>query len=140
MQFKLVSALAFATLVAAIVPPPNVAPPTSPSPIPPPTTPSPTILPPFPGNPAPTIGASKCETGQLHCCKSAQLPTAPAASTALGPLGVSAGHISGLVGLTCTAIPVSGGDKSCSAQPVCCTDNSFGGVVALGCNPVNLSL
>ncbi|KAF8809958.1 hypothetical protein BYT27DRAFT_7063152, partial [Phlegmacium glaucopus] len=84
--------------------------------------------------------ASKCKTEQLHCCKSAQLPTAPAATTALGPLGVSATTISGLVGLTCTQITATGGSDSCSTQPVCCTDNSFGGTVSLGCNPVNLNL
>ena len=52
MQFKIVSALAFATLVAAG------------------GTPSgPTILPPFPGNPLPTIRESNCGAGQFECCK-----------------------------------------------------------------------
>ncbi|KAF8809959.1 fungal hydrophobin [Phlegmacium glaucopus] len=141
MQFKVISALAFATLVAAIATPPNTPSSNTPSSnVPSSNTPSPSILPPFPGNPPPTIGASKCETGKLHCCKSTQLPTAPAASAALGPLGISADTISGFVGITCTSITVTGGSNSCSAQPVCCTDNSFGGVVSLGCNPVNLSL
>ena len=49
MQLKVVSALAFVTLVAAVA--------------------TPTIPPPFPGNPLPTIGASKCGTGKLQCCK-----------------------------------------------------------------------
>ncbi|KAF8204671.1 hydrophobin-251 [Pholiota molesta] len=29
---------------------------------------------------------------------------------------------------------------SCSAQPVCCTNDSFNGVVALGCTPININL
>ena len=52
MQFKIVSALAFATLVTAA------------------NTPSgPTILPPFPGNPLPTVRKSNCNSSQLECCK-----------------------------------------------------------------------
>ena len=51
MQFKIISALAFATLVAAAGPS------------------GPTILPPFPGNPLPTIRESNCGTGKFQCCK-----------------------------------------------------------------------
>ncbi|KAF8808389.1 fungal hydrophobin [Phlegmacium glaucopus] len=126
MQFKVTSALAFATLVAAARPNTRSS--------------DGSISPPVPGDPLPTIPASACNTGELQCCNSAQLPTAPAVTTILGPLGISASSISGLVGLTCSPISVIGGSASCSAQPVCCTDNSFNGVVALGCNPVNLSL
>ena len=51
MQFKIVSALAFVTLVAAAGPS------------------GPTILPPFPGNPLPTVRKSNCNSGQLACCR-----------------------------------------------------------------------
>ncbi|KAF8815265.1 fungal hydrophobin [Phlegmacium glaucopus] len=112
MQFKVISTLTFVTLVAAA------------------------IAPPFPGNPLPTIGASKCKSGELHCCKTSESPTA--ASGALGPLGIPPSTISGLVGVDCTPITVTGGGKpSCPTKPLCCTDNSHNGV-SLGCNPVNL--
>ena len=52
MQFK-VSALIFATLAAAGALPRADA----------------NIAPPFPGNPPPTIDASKCSSGHLRCCK-----------------------------------------------------------------------
>ena len=52
MQFKIISALAFITLVAATNGPSG-----------------PTILPPFPGNPLPTIRESNCGAGQFECCK-----------------------------------------------------------------------
>ncbi|KAF8815296.1 fungal hydrophobin [Phlegmacium glaucopus] len=101
MQFKLISILAFVTLVAA------------------------DIAPPFPGNPPPTIGASKCDSGELQCCNTSESPTA--ASSVLGPLGIAPSTISGLVGLDCTPITVIGGAQpSCSAKPLCCTDNSHG--------------
>ncbi|KAF8815248.1 hypothetical protein BYT27DRAFT_7129148 [Phlegmacium glaucopus] len=78
-------------------------------------------------------------SGQLRCCQSSELPTAPAASSALGPLGISASTISSLVGLTCTPITVTGkGNQACSTKPVCCTDNSHHGAISLGCNPVYL--
>ncbi|GAB88060.1 hypothetical protein GORBP_124_00010, partial [Gordonia rubripertincta NBRC 101908] len=45
------------------------------------------------------------------------------------------------IGLTCDPISVIGiGGNSCTAQPVCCENNNFNGVVALGCTPVNLNL
>ena len=53
MQFKVISALAFATLAAAGALPRADA----------------NIAPPFSGNPLPTINASKCPAGQLRCCK-----------------------------------------------------------------------
>ena len=51
MQFKVISALAFATLAAAGAFPRA----------------DPTIAPPVPGTP--TINASKCNAGQLQCCR-----------------------------------------------------------------------
>ncbi|TFK43772.1 hydrophobin [Crucibulum laeve] len=64
-----------------------------------------------------------------------------AASAALGLLGVVVQDVIALVGLTCDPISVIGvGDDSCSAQVVCCEDNSFHSIVAIGCTPVDLSL
>ncbi|KAJ3502602.1 hypothetical protein NMY22_g18530 [Coprinellus aureogranulatus] len=45
------------------------------------------------------------------------------------------------VGVTCTPISVIGvGGNSCNAQTVCCENNSFNGLVAVGCTPVNVNL
>ncbi|KDR81077.1 hypothetical protein GALMADRAFT_1121962 [Galerina marginata CBS 339.88] len=114
MQFKVLSALAFATLAAATVAPVrrNDAPP-----------------------------ASQCNTGDLQCCNSVQSASSSSVASLLGLLGVVVGSVTGLVGVTCspiTAIGVAG--NSCSAQPVCCTNNSFNGLVAIGCTPVNINL
>ncbi|KDR79960.1 hypothetical protein GALMADRAFT_1171623 [Galerina marginata CBS 339.88] len=110
MQFNAISALVLATLAAATVA---------------------TSAPP----------ASQCNTGSVQCCQSVQSASSPTAAGLLGLLGIAVGSVTGLVGVTCSPITAIGvGGNSCSAQPVCCSNNSFNGVVALGCTPVNLNL
>ncbi|KAF9484783.1 hydrophobin-315 [Pholiota conissans] len=85
--------------------------------------------------------SNQCNTGSLECCDSTGKATDPAIATLLGSLGVVVQDVTALVGVTCspiTGVGVSG--TSCSEQSVCCTDNSFNGVVALGCTPINLNL
>ncbi|TFK43774.1 fungal hydrophobin [Crucibulum laeve] len=88
-----------------------------------------------------TLPASQCATGPIQCCKSVEPATSAAVSKALGLLGIVVQDVTALVGLTCDPISVIGvGGGACSAQSVCCENNSFHGVVALGCVPVDLSL
>ncbi|KAF9047846.1 hydrophobin, partial [Panaeolus papilionaceus] len=88
--------------------------------------------------PPATTTAPSCNTGSLQCCNSVQ--NVSAQQVLLSTLGISAGSVSGLVGLSCSAISVAGaGGNSCSAQPVCCTNNSFNGLISLGCSPINLN-
>ncbi|KAF8806916.1 type 1 hydrophobin [Phlegmacium glaucopus] len=63
-----------------------------------------------------TDGDNQCNSGSLQCCDSTSTVTC-------SPL---------------TVVGVSG--TSCNDQAVCCTNNSFNGVVALGCTPINLNL
>jgi len=79
--------------------------------------------------------AGQCSTGTQQCCDKVQNADAPQAAQALGSLGLQvAADV--LVGLTCTPITVIGvAGSSCSQQPVCCNNNNFNGVVALGCIP-----
>ncbi|KAF4621216.1 hypothetical protein D9613_000092 [Agrocybe pediades] len=114
MQFKLATALAFVTLAAATV---------------------------TPVRRTGTEPASQCNTGDLQCCSSVQSASSPSVAGLLGLLGIVVGSVTGLVGATCSPISAIGiGGNSCSAQPVCCSNNTFNGVVALGCTPVNLNL
>ncbi|KAI9573439.1 hydrophobin [Boletus coccyginus] len=84
----------------------------------------------------------QCNTGAINCCNSVQ--TLNQANTLLGTFGLvdAAASAGGLVGLTCTPITVIGAGSGCNAvqQPVCCSDNQFGGLVSLGCSPINLGL
>ncbi|KAF9057911.1 fungal hydrophobin-domain-containing protein [Panaeolus papilionaceus] len=93
---------------------------------------------------SPTGGSSpsnQCNTGELQCCNNVQAANSSSIAGLLGLLGIVVGDITGLVGVNCSPLSVIGiGGNSCTAQPVCCTNNSFNGLVALGCTPININL
>ncbi|KAF5325860.1 hypothetical protein D9611_000545 [Ephemerocybe angulata] len=85
--------------------------------------------------------AIACNTDPIQCCQSVQTAGSPDVTKIFGLLGISVEDVNVLVGLTCSPISVIGvPGNSCSAQPVCCTNNTFNGVVAIGYTPVNLNL
>ncbi|KAL0952919.1 hypothetical protein HGRIS_007134 [Hohenbuehelia grisea] len=88
-----------------------------------------------------TQPASQCNTGPVQCCNSVQKASAAGPAAILALLGVVVQNVNALVGLTCNPISVIGvGGNSCNAQPVCCENNSFHGVIAIGCVPINIDL
>ncbi|KAK0199588.1 hydrophobin 2 [Desarmillaria ectypa] len=88
-----------------------------------------------------TDGAACSATGTAQCCASTQSPTSSIVQTLLGLLGIPIGSVTANVGLTCSPITVLGlGGTQCSNQVVCCDNNNFNGVVALGCTPINIGL
>ncbi|KAL0948209.1 hypothetical protein HGRIS_010816 [Hohenbuehelia grisea] len=88
-----------------------------------------------------TEPASQCNTGSLQCCNSVQSSKSSVVGLLAGLLGIVLGPLDVLVGVTCSPISVIGvGGNSCTAQPVCCTGNSFKGLLVLGCTPVNINL
>ncbi|KAF9524817.1 fungal hydrophobin-domain-containing protein [Crepidotus variabilis] len=100
-----------------------------------PVTTTVTVTPPA----APTVPASQCNTGPVQCCNSVQHADAPSAAALLGLLNVVVSDVTALVGITCTPISVIGvGGNSCTAQPVCCQNNNFNGLIAIGCVPITL--
>ncbi|THU91476.1 fungal hydrophobin [Dendrothele bispora CBS 962.96] len=85
--------------------------------------------------------ASQCNTGPVQCCNSVQSADSKSVAGLLSLLGIVVQDVNALVGVTCSPISVIGvGGDSCSANPVCCENNSFNGIVAIGCVPVDLSL
>ncbi|KAH7919097.1 fungal hydrophobin [Leucogyrophana mollusca] len=93
----------------------------------------------------PTGGATNsCNTGSASCCDTtSQVGFVPCGRTGiLGLLGLNVGSITGLIGFTCSPLTIIGTGTSCTAnqEPVCCTDNTFNGVVNLGCSPLNVNL
>ncbi|KAF7761430.1 fungal hydrophobin [Agaricus bisporus var. burnettii] len=89
-----------------------------------------------PAPPTPVINNSQCDVGTVHCCDSTQNAKSSGVQNLAKSLGIDLGGVNGLVGLTCNVL----GGSSCSAQPVCCTGNSFGGLIVVGCSPINVSL
>ncbi|TFK22686.1 fungal hydrophobin [Coprinopsis marcescibilis] len=85
----------------------------------------------------------QCNGGKVQCCNSVQEANSLSApmKALLGVLKVDVTQLTGQVGVTCTGVNVIGlGGPSCSNQQVCCNNNNFNGVVALGCTPINLAL
>ena len=82
-----------------------------------------------------------CTSGAVFCCNNLMPATNANLAQLSGLLGVQLPSVPGFIGLTCNPASVLGiGGNSCSAQPVCCTNNNFGGLINLGCVPVNLNL
>ncbi|EIW57210.1 fungal hydrophobin [Trametes versicolor FP-101664 SS1] len=79
-----------------------------------------------------------CSTGPVQCCNSVEKASNPVASLILGLLGIVLGP-DVVVGITCSPLSVIGiGAGSCSANAVCCENNSHGGLISIGCIPIIL--
>ncbi|KAK0442705.1 hydrophobin 2 [Desarmillaria tabescens] len=86
-------------------------------------------------------GAACSATGTAQCCATTQSPTSTIVQTLLGLLGIPIGSVTANVGLTCSPITVLGiGGTQCNNQVVCCDNNNFNGLVALGCTSINIGL
>ncbi|KAI0643539.1 fungal hydrophobin [Trametes meyenii] len=85
-------------------------------------------------------GAGSCSTGPIQCCESVERAGSADAANILKSIGVVVQDVNAMVGLTCTPINVVGvgSGSSCSANAVCCENNSFGGLISIGCAPVTL--
>ncbi|KAI0826591.1 fungal hydrophobin [Trametes gibbosa] len=83
--------------------------------------------------------AQNCNTGPIQCCNSLEKSTSAAGSAILSLLGVVVQDVTAAIGLGCSPISVVGlGQSSCSASPVCCQNNNVGGLISIGCVPVEL--
>jgi len=89
--------------------------------------------------PAPTITtASQCPTSEIQCCQSTEAANSVDGSELLTLLGIVLEDTSVLLGVDCSPITIIGGTATCDASPVCCTDNSVGDFISIGCIPVSL--
>ncbi|KAF8886004.1 fungal hydrophobin-domain-containing protein [Infundibulicybe gibba] len=80
-----------------------------------------------------------CNTGPIQCCNQVQSATPQALGLFQASLASFWGPSLGLSDLQ----PIERGGhwrQLCSAQPVCCTNNTFSGLIALGCMPININL
>lgn len=88
-----------------------------------------------------SMALETCNSGPVLCCNSLMPATDANLAQLSGLLGVQLPSVPGDIGLSCNPLSVLGlGGNSCSAQPVCCTNNTYGGLISLGCVPVNLNL
>ncbi|KAG6855989.1 hypothetical protein H0H87_008669 [Tephrocybe sp. NHM501043] len=88
----------------------------------------------------PLLAAAGCSTEKQQCCNSVQKAGSPSAASLLSLLGVAVQGVTAQVGLTCSPLTALGAaGQSCNQQTVCCENNNFNGIVALGCTPINLN-
>ncbi|KAH8836010.1 hydrophobin 2 [Flagelloscypha sp. PMI_526] len=116
MQFKIISALALASLAAA------------------------TALPRTGGGGGGGTPASQCSTGPVQCCTDGGKASSSVFAPILALLGLNViGDI--LVGTGCADVPVVGvgSGAECNAFAYCCEDNSHS-LISIGCLPVILDL
>ncbi|KAK7460572.1 hypothetical protein VKT23_009293 [Stygiomarasmius scandens] len=91
--------------------------------------------------PTQTVSAGQCNTGSINCCNSLERADSSVVGVLLGLLGVVLQGVEALVGITCTPIDILGiGQNECHSQPVCCQNNDFNGIIAIGCVPISISL
>ncbi|PIL29302.1 hypothetical protein GSI_09353 [Ganoderma sinense ZZ0214-1] len=85
-------------------------------------------------------GDGNCNTGDIQCCNSFEDSNSAAGLALLGTLGISVQNVVGQIGLQCNPVTVIGGQvtSQCSQRPVCCQNNNVGGLISVGCVPVQL--
>ncbi|KAF8910249.1 hypothetical protein CPB85DRAFT_1435340 [Mucidula mucida] len=85
-------------------------------------------------------GGQACQTGSNQCCNKVDtvqnLGSAGALSGMTGLLQLILSLLPGATNIGLDCLPVLGG--SCNQQNVCCENNSFNGLVAIGCNNMGL--
>ncbi|TRM66679.1 fungal hydrophobin-domain-containing protein [Schizophyllum amplum] len=82
-----------------------------------------------------TIIGEGCTTGDQQCCNQVTSASDHSATTLLGLLGIVLEDLNVLVGLGCTSV-LGGG--SCNSQIVCCENNSWHGLINIGCTPIDI--
>ncbi|HBS0493689.1 TPA: hydrophobin family protein [Klebsiella pneumoniae] len=85
----------------------------------------------------PSSSPGQCTTGPVQCCNSVGTADDSVIGLILGLLGIVLGD-GVLAGVGCSPITVIGASSSsCSAQTVCCEDNSSS-LISIGCIPITL--
>ncbi|KAF4621619.1 hypothetical protein D9613_012583 [Agrocybe pediades] len=82
-----------------------------------------------------------CNSGPIQCCNQVFGSGSKESNFLHSIVGAVVNPITAQAGLSCnpiTAIGVGSGGQ-CSSQPVCCTGNHMGGLVVVGCSPVNVN-
>ncbi|KZT67523.1 hydrophobin-domain-containing protein [Daedalea quercina L-15889] len=82
-------------------------------------------------------GAGSCNAGANYCCNSVTNASNADESTTgiLNAIGVDLSDTLNNVGLGCTSLV---GGASCSTNALCCENNTFSGLIAVGCTPISL--
>ncbi|KAG2140577.1 hydrophobin, partial [Suillus clintonianus] len=85
--------------------------------------------------------SSQCDTGNIQCCDRTQpVDQYNNNATMFGGIPIAA-DVLGDVGIDCTPITIIGlfaSGANCFQQPVCCSNETYDGVINIGCTPINI--
>ncbi|KAF9465337.1 hydrophobin [Collybia nuda] len=100
-----------------------------------------TLILPIIATPVPD-NVNSCNTGTIQCCQQFFDSDSASATALLGLAGLLGDGATGQIGTNCTPItPIGlGSGSNCRQAPMCCTENSYNGLIVVGCNPINVSL
>jgi len=85
---------------------------------------------------------SQCRADAVQCCQSTMTTGVDGIlNLILGLLNVVVEGVGVSVGISCSPVTVVGASgTSCNVQPVCCENDTFNGLIAIGCVPININL
>ncbi|KAG2364774.1 hydrophobin [Suillus spraguei] len=85
---------------------------------------------------------AECNTGTVSCCDTTYAYGSPSLTKITSGLGITLDPFEGSAGLGCSPISVigAGSGSVCTQQPVCCSGNTYYGLINIGCSPINIYL
>ncbi|KAG2095058.1 hydrophobin [Suillus cothurnatus] len=85
---------------------------------------------------SPSSGSGQCNTGSTQCCDSvSKSGHGGHLDELLGLLAIEVPHNTPC-GVSCS--PMGGKGSDCNQEPVCCENNSYNGIINIGCSPINI--
>ncbi|KAG2064743.1 hydrophobin [Suillus decipiens] len=86
--------------------------------------------------------SGECNTGTISCCDSTYAYGDPSLTKITSGLGISLDPFEGFAGVDCSPMSVVGAGSGavCTQEPVCCSGNTYYGIINIGCSPINIYL
>ncbi|KAH9927573.1 uncharacterized protein B0H18DRAFT_1118381 [Fomitopsis serialis] len=88
--------------------------------------------------PASTAVSGSCNAGPVSCCNTVESANnlSNGTSTLMGILGIDVSNLLNDVGVGCSSLAAG---ASCSASVLCCENNTYNGLINIGCVPIGVS-
>ncbi|KLO09590.1 hydrophobin-domain-containing protein [Schizopora paradoxa] len=84
---------------------------------------------------------SQCAASAVQCCETTSTTSDPITSLLVGLLDIVIEGLNVPIGINCSPPTVVGaGSTSCNVEPLCCENNTFNGLIAIGCVPIIINL
>ncbi|KAG2098099.1 fungal hydrophobin [Suillus cothurnatus] len=86
---------------------------------------------------------AQCDTGTVSCCETTYDYASPSLAAITNALKIALDPAEGSkVGMGCSPISVigTGSGAVCNQEPVCCSGNTYYGLINIGCSPINIYL